>query len=663
MKTTHTFYAICLTSLLYVASSALPLHAQDTTYTQGECIERFGATAIGSYNQVGVSLKELQGVPTCCAEYNLGNAFSLSGMGEYQKVLSQYFSIGASLGFGYTQGIVTANETKTTVFQNVEEDVFLEHRIENTLLDALIAPFAEYRIANVLPLQIGAVARIPVYTQFHQSEHILAPSDIFFENNRKDRLHQSGSIPALSPLRLDARVSLGYTIPLRANNAWSIIPRVEYSLPLNNVVQNGTWNLAAASIGVSVLHNSFTSIMHISTPEIPKPVEIAPVAKATPKPKLEVSIQVKPEVNSEAISSISILSKAKQAAFPLLPYIFFDDSSSQLATRYKRISSSETNSFSYRELDNEPDLDRYCHILNIIGKRLQENPTVSVTIRGCNSNTDREINNTELSLARATTVRNYLQSVWGIDSKRMKLESRNLPVQFSNTKTPDGIEENRRVEIIPSSIVLDLPVITNDTTFTAYHQSYFVLPTVQADSGIRNWALSVEQANKVLWKTSGSGLIPTSFSIPMSDSTIPRYSGALRILLSVTDNLGNSKTALQEINVTTIQDTTVTRKQFTLVLFDYNSAELTPLNKRIAEMVKQQLKANSVVSIVGFADRSGNFEYNKKLALRRSEALATLLRLPSSSIADFDGSLLMDNSLPEGRYFCRTVRVNIEDKR
>lgn len=653
---------LCMVSVTLLWNKS---NAQDTTYTQGDCISRSGVSGAVLYNPTTVHLNNLDGVPTCCTLFETGSGAGASLSGEYMYVIKPRVSIGVQAGVMYSNSNITANETRTSLYQNVEQNVFIEHRINGSLLDVVAAPFAEYRLDNVIPIRLGVMAHKSIYTHFEQSEKIVSPDEIVYENNRKDRLNYSGTIPLLTAMRFDAFVSFGYVVPVSKNNVWTLIPRVELSFPFFSVVQNGKWNIASAGVGVSLLHNMYDVRMHITNPPPPPLPIIKPEPKPVekPTPVLTASVSLHTSINGEKVTSLNLQSKAKQAAFPLLPYIFFDDTVSTLASRYVQLNTSETQTFSYRNLDNVPDLERYRHILNIIGKRMQEYPKVSIVIRGCNSNTNKETNNTQLSMARATTVKEYLTTVWGIEAKRMKLESRNLPDQFSNPKTPDGIEENRRVEIIPSSMELDLPVITNDTTFVSTQASFVAIPTVKAEAGVKQWDIRFEQQGKLLWYAQGNGNIPESFEIPINDTTAPHYGNNVQLLLSVTDNNGQKVNAVDRIQVPVYQDSSVFRKQFTLVLFDFNSADLTPLNKRVAEMVKQQLKVNSHVEITGFADRTGNLEYNKKLALRRSDALAKHLKLSNAVISAYDGTLLINNDLPEGRYFCRTVRVNIEDKR
>ncbi|MBK9247063.1 MAG: OmpA family protein [Ignavibacteria bacterium] len=649
--------------LLMTGMTAFTLSAQDTTYSRGDATDRLGASVSGAVNAISTDIKGLDGVPSCCPDYKTGDGLSFRGAAEYQSVFGKRLSVGGRVGFGIFNGTLLANESKKMINAGVEENVTIEHRIAMSVSDIIVAPFIEYSIIDRLPVQIGITMQTQLSATFTQAETILSPSTVVYENNRRDRLNASGDIPSFRATRFDLTAGIGYTLPLSPDGEWKLAPRLEVALPLGSLIATGTVNITSFGIGVSFYREYYHRDMTIMPAAAPPPPPPVPTPKPKPEPRLLASVSLRMKEDGQKEFNLTLKSKATNTAFPLLPYIFFDDSSAVLAPRYKRLTADEARNFTYLALDNLPDLDRYSHILNIIGKRLNEFPATSITLVGCNSNTESELNNKQLSIGRAQTIKDYLTSVWKIDTKRITLEARNLPSQFSNPKTDDGKEENRRVEIIPSNTDLYVPVFLNDTSFTASQPNFYVVPDIIAEAGVKDWSVQFMQGGKVLWKASGTGMPPKTLSIPMNDSTAPRYGKDLQILLDVTDTRGKHVSATDVLGVSVVQDTSVERKQFTLVLFDFNSSELTTLNKRVVSMIKDQIKSNSKVSIVGFADRSGNLDYNKKLALRRGGTLAQSLNHKNADVSAFDGKLLINNDLPEGRYFCRTVRLLIEDKR
>jgi hypothetical protein len=109
---------------------------------------------------------------------------------------------------------------------------------------------------------------------------------------------------------------------------------------------------------------------------------------------------------------------------PLLNYIFFEENSSELPPRYVRLSREESSIGAMIDsLSSESALDTYHNILNIIGKRMRENPNATLTLIGCNSGIGVEKNNLTLSRKRAEAVRDYLVDVWGISPKNITVQA------------------------------------------------------------------------------------------------------------------------------------------------------------------------------------------------------------------------------------------------
>ena len=130
----------------------------------------------------------------------------------------------------------------------------------------------------------------------------------------------------------------------------------------------------------------------------------------------------------------------------MLGHIYFTDGSSEIPPQYVRFAGrGETTDFDPQQLRGT--LEKYYHVLNIVGKRLTDNPEATITLVGCNANTGTERGNTTLSTQRAEAVSNYLQQVWNIAPERMAIEARNLPETPSASRLKEGQEENRRVEI------------------------------------------------------------------------------------------------------------------------------------------------------------------------------------------------------------------------
>jgi outer membrane protein OmpA-like peptidoglycan-associated protein len=322
---------------------------------------------------------------------------------------------------------------------------------------------------------------------------------------------------------------------------------------------------------------------------------------------------------------------------------------------------------------NSPEkLPTYHQLLNIIGRRLRDNPTATITLTGCNQDIRDEKGNVGLSRQRAESVRAYLNDVWGIADNRISIESRNLPVKAANTETQDGAEENRRVEITSNDARILAPIITSDTLRKTDPPSMRFRTGAVAEAGMASWQLAVIQDGKMLKRFEGTGNVPAAldWNIERETGTAPRFQGAIQYTLTARDAAGTEARAEQTIPVDQL---TISKKRTerrgdmeidrsSLILFDVRSAEISAAGATIIPLIKDRIQPTSTVTVTGYTDRLGDAAYNQQLADGRAAAVAKALGMGagtgvSKGIGEAD---LYDNSLPEGRLYTRTVDVVIE---
>ena len=98
------------------------------------------------------------------------------------------------------------------------------------------------------------------------------------------------------------------------------------------------------------------------------------------------------------------------------------------------------------------------------------------------------------------------------------------------------------------------------------------------------------------------------------------------------------------------------------VLFNYDDANISYVDRQILSEIKKHIIKDSraVVTVSGYADRTGNAEYNKNLAKRRCDEVCKFLDI-KNAVIDPVGSddLFFNNNLPEGRALSRTVKIEV----
>lgn len=410
-----------------------------------------------------------------------------------------------------------------------------------------------------------------------------------------------------------------------------------------------------------------------------------------PPPRMDVSVtavSVESNGTEKPIVQVRFEEFLAQRYVPLLNYVFFDDQAFALPPRYKRLTARETSAFEVDKLYKSGTLDIYYHLLNIVGKRMMEHPDAVLTLTGCNSDVGGEAGNGELSEQRAETIRRYFADVWKIAPNRLVMQSRNLSEQPSLPKTEaEKIEENRRVEL--SSNVREIldPVLLSDTVRTANPPIVRFKPRAKTTFPVNDWTLLVNYHDEEMKRfssapqgTSDSVIGTTEFiASPMppnldwyllrQDANLLKIPGPFQFILTATDANGKSGVGYGTIPV---EQLTLRKKrkeyrndrefeQFSLILFQFNRAEIGERNQNIINFMKERVKPSSKLSIAGYTDRTGDAAYNRNLSKQRASELARMLGTPTSTAQGFgEDQLLYDNNLPEGRFYCRTVNVSIE---
>jgi outer membrane protein OmpA-like peptidoglycan-associated protein len=357
---------------------------------------------------------------------------------------------------------------------------------------------------------------------------------------------------------------------------------------------------------------------------------------------------------------------------PLLNYVFFNESSSTIPVRYKRLSKDEAKNFRIDKLYNFGTLETYYELLNIVGRRLKENPSAKITLVGCNSFENKELGNRGLSQARAATVRDYLHEVWEISNSRMVVDSRGLPEEPSYTTDTDGIAENRRVEIHSSDSKITEPVLSSDTVTRITPHMVRFKPSVVAEAGVQSWKLDAMQDNVRLKEFAGTNAVPQTldWSLGTNDEILSRNSGMVTYAMLVTDQQNQQADAegaaipVQKVTIEQKRSERVADKEvdhYSLILFAFDKADLTSSNQRTLGYIREHTTPDASVTITGYTDRMGDAEHNQQLAEMRAKEAAIALGVRTDAVRGVGkAQLLYDNSLPEGRFYCRTVNIDVE---
>lgn len=386
-----------------------------------------------------------------------------------------------------------------------------------------------------------------------------------------------------------------------------------------------------------------------------------------------VGVDSNNNVMPEATFKIDLNTSNKYVA--LLPYIFFEDGSDEIPTRYKRMSENNTKGFNIDDLYfRKNTIEVYHEILNIIGKRMTMYPKAVLTIAGRNAGVGIEKDNKELSANRAENVKTYLRDVWKISEKRLIIDIGNLPKSKSSPlNETDPAQENRRVELSSNDPRVTEPLDLQNTVATSNPPKVRFNLMGAADFGIASYSVQASQSGKdgKSFNATGTSALPTSidWEIASNQEITPKLAKPVECTFTITDKKGNSKivgTDEMKMNVITVAIKIKERipgyelDRFSLILFDFNNAELDEDNKRIISTIQKRIKHNSVIEIIGTTDRIGSDEHNARLSQERANSVRSAINRKGASATGTGKSSEFDNDLPEGRFYCRTVNVIVK---
>lgn len=691
---------------------------------------KYGIYANYGLNMHSADFRALPGVPNCCPNFETGEGLGLSLGALFEMDMTTNLYLSARLGYTDLSGELSSTEPTTIIVNNTDVDGEFTHTVNSDIQAVTARIMAGYRLLPNLSISAGLGVGNVINATYDQVETITKPSDSGtfigengFDTGSRTRNESDGDIPDQNSMRLFIATGIGYELPLNSDNSIRLMPEVNYNFAFSNVVNSVDWTINELKGGIAIKYvPQEGSDWQIIRDTIIVRDTTEQIVSANPQVLL-IDTKVKEEertegdkkfimttINQEYIKQIldpnSIadastsewLSKFNSQNFtiyakgidydgrltpvatmrveefisdvihPLLPYVFFESNSSEIPNRYTQNETLEE--FTENKLIDDETLEVYYNLLNIVGKRMIDNPQAKLKLVGTNSNTGTEKGNTELSQNRADEVKQYLVNSWGIDSNRISTEARNLPENASNTKVEDGIAENKRVEIYSSDdAILDV-VKAKDTLRKADPPSLRFVTSYTGTAKYSSWKVVVSQNGKKLKEFTGDGPIPgyIDWNLEQEQTSVPRFDSPLDYKLvvmkdgesaEVSSQLPMNMIKLSEKLVNKVDDKRIDK--FNLILFDFNSAEISGRNEEIIGLIKSRIEDSSTIRIKGYTDRMGDEQLNENLSEKRAASASNALNNANAKSKGYGEKIeLYNNDLPEGRMYNRTVEIIVE---
>ncbi|MBK7185460.1 MAG: OmpA family protein [Ignavibacteria bacterium] len=653
-----------------------PSQAQNNTVADKPRIGVFGDV---SYDIFGASFSRLPEVPNCCPEFTGGSGIGFFGGIVYIAPIDPTWLLDLRMHYGTYSVDMTATQTLPTVLgDGTTTNAEIQHDLSGSFTQISVEPMVGYRLTPDLSLRAGIMAGYRVTATYDQSETLVQPANATFETGRRTRNAVSGDIEGVNAFALGLTIGASYDLPLNSSRTMFLSPEVLFTLSPFDIVKDVSWKVQHLRAGLALTF-------------IPPDVEdsldeyqLYDVARRTPLPvKGAPGVAFVSNISATGITEdgrtsstqgLKIEEFASTRVRPILPYVFFDNNSAALPSRYRRINQDQVDSYS---LDNFYNLDAmvtYRQMLNIIGKRMTDNESATLTLTGCMDNAEDKAAG-DLSGQRAAAVKSYLVDTWGIKADRISVESRGLPATPSNVNEADGREENRRVEIASSDASILAPVMSNDTMRVFEPAGVRFMPSIDPRVPISSWTVFVSEDERIIRTFHAGEPIPASVDWRISEQSgvIPRGTRNIEYMLVVQDSTGD--VVPSEMKVIPVSEVTLEDKKrsggvdksidrYSLILFAFDKADLSNENQAIVNSVKGRIDPNAQVKIVGYTDRSGADDYNQRLSEQRARSVASALGLTNATVTGLGERLpLYDNTTPEGRFYSRTVEIVVETPR
>jgi outer membrane protein OmpA-like peptidoglycan-associated protein len=549
-----------------------------------------------------------------------------------------------------------------------------------------------YDLFSWLKIEAGPSLGFFVKKNFHETEQIVSPAGASYDPTTPTTLRTIGD-GKVSTSALQPSLELGLRMQFSKDSRLQILPEIRSTIPMTTIsnITGQNWRTFSIGGGIALSYLLTSPLPQIEPPPL-VPKKDTLVAQITPPIKkrsvLNISIRAvgltdHGEEISEPVLSVERMHVTE--VFPTLNRIFFDDGDTVLAERYHQYANANVAmGFSEKQLFSADAMRIHHNILDLLGKRLREHPNANVTLSGARSTASPgDVNfKNDIALDRANQVARYLETIWGIAPSRIRIKSRGLPELPSDEGTPAGQAENRRVEITSPDPAITGPLWTERIEKVATPPKIVFYPYFETSAGIKSYSITVHQGAHVLQTfEGGSGGAVGEHLWTLGENSMPGDRDSLVYDLFVTDSTGTSATTRGVIRLKQEQrdtafhlvDTSQSHRieRFSLILFDYSSSQFGKhqSDELLDEIAKVAVRG-AQVTLTGHTDRTGDDAFNDRLsgerAMHTAEALRARLRQAGRAVPNISteahGSrdVLFDNSIPEGRFLSRTVRVTVE---
>ena len=502
-------------------------------------------------------------------------------------------------------------------------------------------------------------------SEFTNTDELISPIGALFSDFTSTRVIDSGELTAAGISNaLNLAIGFDFEIP----GGLVVSPEVMYRHELNSQMNSYRWSTEIWRVGLAFSWNYHFEQEYDLAPPVPEPalqVPIfapAPVLPPLPPPMRDFISNIKG-------NKIDLLQTIVTQTYPILPYVFFDHGKSDLRDIYIR----DKNNYSEESLPTNT-VDIYYRLLDILGDRLAKYPEAILNLTGATDGKEMSQKTDLFALAknRAQSIATYLEKTWGINKSRLKINFREFPLLATSGVYQEGLEENRRVEIGCDDPRVLSPVQHSEFfEYTANDDALsfdFELQEIGDKSIKINLNYGGDNIGKKTFTNLQNGNQTVRLKRDLLNTLGLNFDSGKKLIAVCTVGEGSEVIQTKEIEIPlTKTESEYEVGRLNLIVFDFDKADISSSNQEmIQDFIKLGINPDSFTKITGSTDRLGEAKYNQNLSLRRAEAVAGFIKnvIPNFKADEIEGLgssvLEFDNSLPEGRFYCRTVLIEVK---
>lgn len=484
---------------------------------------------------------------------------------------------------------------------------------------------------------------------------------------------ENGDFAAVRSNLISWQVGAGLDIPLSSSNhrtQWVLAPFVSFQPYFGQDPRTiESLNITTLRVGAALkLGRGHRIVQPIVATEVLEPL----VAAVLPV----ITFEVKSPSNTAGKSSVNEI-------YPLRNYVFFDLGSSEIPSRYVLLKKNQVVNFKEDDLkmstpaDGSGRSDRqmaiYYNILNILGNRMNQNPSSTVLLVGSSLDGEQD------GLAMAGSVKTYLVNVFEIAPERITVQGRNRPVLpsgYSNGTNEVVLvnEGDRRVSIESNDPALLVEFQSEPIVgLVAPLDSYVLFSVGKNYKDLQSWSLVI---------TDDAGVVQhfgpyTQERVSLSGNALlgNRSKGNFKVRMIATTKSNAVIERNSDMHVNQWRSSNTTDGNRFSIIYGFNKSEALPMyRKYLIDVVAPKIPMNGTVMIQGFTDAIGNETYNQKLSMARANNVQSILKeglrkagrtdvtFVVSGLGEDAKTAQFKNKYPEERFYNRTVVIDLEQK-